>query len=82
MSKETQDSKAKFDMVIKKVVEEMVKTLDSKDIDESLSTIAGVTSSQHILEEIVKNLEPSLLIKLKEKKENLISIDRTNIFEN
>ena len=81
MSKETQDPKAKFDLVIKKVAEEMVKTLDLKDIDETLSTIVGVTSSQHILEEIVKNLEPSLKNKLKEKKANL-SNDHTNIFEN
>lgn len=81
MSKETQEPNVKFDIVIKKVAEEMVKVLDSKDIDETLSTIVGVTSSQHILEEIIKNLEPSLKNKLKEKKANL-SNDHTNIFEN
>ena len=81
MNKETQEPKEKFDIVIKKVAEEMVKLLDKKEIDESLSTIIGVTSSQHILEEIVKNVEPNLLKKLKDKKANLGN-DHTNIFEN
>ncbi len=80
MSKDTQKPNEKFDIAIKKVAEEMVKVLDSKDINETLSTIVGITSSQHIWEEIVKNLEPSLLKKLKDKKANL-SNDHTNIFE-
>ena len=80
MNKETQDPKVKFEIVIRKVVEEMVKSLDTKEIAESLSTIIGVTSSQHILEEIVKNLEPNLLKKLKDKKANLGN-DHINIFE-
>lgn len=42
MNKETQDPKVKFEVVIRKVAEEMIKSLDTKEISESLSTIIGV----------------------------------------